>query len=190
MDKKLIIGVTGTTSSGKDTVAKYLQEKGFSHYSCSDILREETDKRSEEQNRDNWIKIGNELRQEFGPGILGKKILEKIKEEKVNKTIVSSLRNPVEIKELKKSGIFYLIKVDAPIKLRYQRAKERGNLADEVSFKKFKSQEETELKSDDPTKQQINACLKMADFEIINDGNLKELHRQIENVLNQIANNK
>ena len=41
---EMIIGITGSYASGKDTVASILQEKGFIHYSLSDILREELKK--------------------------------------------------------------------------------------------------------------------------------------------------
>ena len=185
-NKKIIIGITGTYSSGKDTVSEYLKQKGFSHYSCSDILREEADKMGLEQNRDNWIKIGNDLRQQFGPGILGQRILEKIDNENVTKAVVSSIRNPGEIDELKNTGSFYLIKVDAPIEIRYERAKRRGNLADDVSFEKFKFQEQSELVSDDPAKQQISACMQMADYTILNSGSMEELYKKIDEILGKI----
>ena len=35
----MIIGVVGTIGSGKDTVAEYLNQKGFQSISLSDILR-------------------------------------------------------------------------------------------------------------------------------------------------------
>ena len=36
----MIIGVTGYPCSGKDELAKYLENKGFGHISLSDFLRE------------------------------------------------------------------------------------------------------------------------------------------------------
>lgn len=40
----IIIGLTGHPSSGKDTVAEYIANKGFAHISCGDLLREEMKK--------------------------------------------------------------------------------------------------------------------------------------------------
>ncbi|NQU77735.1 AAA family ATPase [Candidatus Falkowbacteria bacterium] len=185
--QKQIIGVTGTYSAGKDTVAEYLKNKGFSHFSCSDILRDEAEKMGLEKNRDNLIKIGNDLRRQFGVGILGSRILEKIEKNSLTQTAVSSIRNPGEIEELKKSDSFYLIKIDAPLPLRYSRAKARGDIEDNVSFDRFKAQEESEMKSPDPANQQIIACMNMADFTIINDSTLTNLHAKIDQVLEKIV---
>jgi dephospho-CoA kinase len=63
----MIIGITGPNASGKDTVADILEEKGFIHYSLSDILREELKKSNKEEIRKNLIKIGNELRKKIWP---------------------------------------------------------------------------------------------------------------------------
>ena len=186
-NKKLIIGVTGTYSAGKDAVAEYLKQKGFSHYSCSDILREENAKLGLEQNRDSWIKMGNYLRHLSGHGILGKMILEKINKNNITQAVVSSIRNPGEIEELKKSDTFHLIKIDAPIHLRYERVKSRGNLADDVTFEKFQAQEQSELQSPDPANLQLGACMQMADHTILNDGTLENLHQKIDQVLEKIV---
>ena len=35
----MILGITGTIRSGKDTAANYLVSKGFTHYSLSDYIR-------------------------------------------------------------------------------------------------------------------------------------------------------
>ncbi|MEW6407486.1 MAG: AAA family ATPase [Patescibacteria group bacterium] len=178
----MIIGITGTLAAGKDTIASYLQKKGFVHYSLSNILREELKKQGIEENIDNLLALGNKLRQEFGPGILGRKTLEKIKNNKEKKAIASSIRHPKEIEELRKGRNFVLIAVDAPIKIRYKRIQKRKRAGDQVSFEKFKSQEKSQLKGNG-TKAQLSKCIKVADYKIINNKSFENLYQNIDKIL-------
>lgn len=178
----MIIGITGTLAAGKDTIASYLQKKGFVHHSLSDILREELKKQGIKENIDNLLALGNKLRQEFGPGILGKKTLEKIKKNKEKNATASSIRHPKEIEELKKAKNFILIAVDAPIKIRYKRIQKRKRIGDQVSFEKFKSQEKSQLKGN-KTQVQLLKCIKMADYKIINNGTFEDLYKNIDKIL-------
>jgi len=180
----MIIGLTGTNGSGKGTIAKYLMAKGFTYHSCSDVIREEADKRGLEKNRDELQKLANSLRKEHGENILAKRLLAKIKENKEEKTIVDSIRNPAEIKELKKEK-FILIAVDAPIELRYERITKRQRPEDKVSFEKFKTQEEREMKGG-KTEQQIINCMEIADYKIINDSTIQKLQLKIDKILEVI----
>ena len=42
MDNKLeVFGITGTNGSGKGTVVEFLKQKGFKHYSASELILEE-----------------------------------------------------------------------------------------------------------------------------------------------------
>lgn len=181
--KKLIIGLTGTFSSGKDTVANYLQKKGFFHLSLSDLIREECQKIGRYHSRDDLIEMGNKLRKKYGPGILAKMALRKTKEKE--KIVISSIRNPYEVKELKKEGNFFLLALDAPIEIRYQRAKKRGKIDDTVSFEKFKAQEESEKKGN-RFQQQLDKVISLADFKIINDKTLKDLYKKVDEILEKI----
>lgn len=69
----MIIGLTGKNASGKGEAANYLKTKGFAYYSLSDALREEATARNIEHTRENLIRLGNQLRKEFGADYLGKK---------------------------------------------------------------------------------------------------------------------
>lgn len=183
MLEKLIIGITGTFSSGKDTVANYLEKKGFFHLSLADLVREECQKRSRYNSRDDLIEVANELRQKYGSGILAKMALERTKNK--GKIVISSIRNPGEVEELKKAGHFFLLTIDASIKLRYERAKKRGKIDDVVTFEKFKAQEEFERNGNE-FQQQLDKVISMADYKIINDATLEELYQKVDVVLQQI----
>ena len=186
----MIVGITGTIGSGKDTTGEYLvKEKKFIHHSLSDIIRLETDKRGLEQSRDNWVIVGNEIREKFGNGELARRLLNLIKENQEANTVITSVRTPGEIEIFKNSDMsFHLISVDAPVEMRFERIKNRGNLADQVDFEKFKEQEESEM-ANTGSGQQIGTCMAMADETIINEGTFDELNDKIENLLKKLNEN-
>lgn len=177
----MIIGLTGESGAGKDTAAEYLKSRGFSYYSLSDILREECQKIGQETNRDNLIALGNKLRVEFGPNILAKKTLEKIKDNHEENSLVVSIRNPAEVAELKKEPSFKLISVVAPLEIRYQRISGRGRPEDAVSFEEFKEQEEREMAGDE-NQQQLRKVMGLADYTVSNEGTREELSKKINKI--------
>ena len=189
----MIIGLTGTAGSGKDTVAEFLKKKGFSYYSCSDILRHECAKRGMESNRDNLIVVGRELRWKEGYGVLAKRIIQKIKSKGIANAVVVSLRHPDEVKEMKNCKLFKMVFVDAPVEMRYKRIKKRNErpqdkAMDNVSFEKFKQQEKEEHATHGAS-QQLGVVKKMADTTIMNNGTLEQFHKKISNVLKKIGIN-
>ena len=82
---------------------------------------------------------------------------------------------------------FYLIATDADKKIRYERIRKRGSSTDNISYGQFIEGEERELQSDDPYAQNILACVKMADFNVTNNGEIKDIREQIDNILAIIA---
>lgn len=189
----MIIGLTGTNGAGKGIVAEILKEKGFEYHSLSDELRKELKKRGVEENLDNLIAVGNELRAKEGPGTLSRRILKTIssgkKSIKQKNFIVDSIRNPAEIQELKKNKSFILIAVDAPIKLRYERIRKRKRVSDFVSFEKFKEQEDVQLRGGAAGQQLLN-CIGMADFNLTNEGPLEDIRSKIDDILNILNKQK
>lgn len=175
----MIIGLTGTICAGKGEIVKYLKSKGFEYFVYSDILREEAEKRGIEPTRENLQKLGSSMKIEYGNGVLSRKILEKIK---TNKAVVDGVRTPSEVRELRKAGNFFLIGVNAPQRLRYERLRKRGREGDPTDFRRFKRADNLENRGKTEG-QQINKCLKMADFLIINNGSLDDLKKKVDKVL-------
>ena len=52
-----------------------------------------------------------------------------------------------------------------------------------MTFEKFQEQERLESENSDPSKQNINACMNMADFIVNNDWNIEELHKQLDEII-------
>jgi len=177
ISKVKLVGLTGTNGAGKGEVAAYFQKKGYAYISLSDIIREELKNRGLETSRDNLIACGNELREKYGPDILARRAAEKIS----GPTVIDSLRHPKEVEYLKTLGNFVLLAVDAPVETRFERARKRGRNESVSTLEEFRQKENLE-KSGQINGQQLEACMRLADLTIINDGTLEELWQKLEAV--------
>jgi len=176
--KKRLIGLTGTNGAGKGEAAAFLEKKGYKYFSLSDLIREELRKKGKEPTRNNLIKMGNELREKFGPDILARLVMKKIKD----KAVIDSIRSPKEVEYLKKQKGFIFLAIDAPVELRFERARKRGREESASTLGEF-IKKETEEMTERKKGQQLQNCMKMADFLIINDGSLEELYKKLEELL-------
>jgi len=177
----MIVGVTGGYCSGKDTVAQYLTDNGFTHISLSDFLRAELRLRKREITRANLIAVGKELREKFGHAALANMALESMEADK--KYVVSSIRNPAEVEVLRRRKNFVLVYVDAPAKERFRRMAGRQKPGEELpTFTDFLASEKKEM-SEDPSGQQLHRVFRMADLTIKNDGTIEQLYTKIDKFL-------
>jgi dephospho-CoA kinase len=175
----MIIGVCGTLASGKDTVADYVASTGYTHVSTGDLIRSYIkDNDLGEIDRDNLRKVGNKLRAEKGAGYL----VELAVKQHPDKLVVSGLRTIGEVDALFKAG-GHLIGVDAPIERRYEWAKYRERIGDEVSFEYFREQELIENSHTSNHEQRINDVMSMANIVISNDGTMVELEAKVDDAL-------
>jgi dephospho-CoA kinase len=173
-----LIGLTGTNGAGKGEVAAYFTKKGYPYFSLSDLIREELQKAGKKESRNNLIKMGNQLREKYGPDILAKRIMNII----TSKAIIDSIRNPKEIEYLKKQEKFILLAVDAPPELRYERVKKRGREESASTLQEFIKKEAEEMTNREKA-QQLQSCMKMADYFITNDSSLEDLNKKLERLL-------
>ncbi len=183
----MILGITSFLAAGKGVMSEFLKKKGFVIYSCSDIIREECKNQNLEVTRENLQNVGNLLRKKHGSNILAKRLAEKISLEKQkgkNNFIVESIRNPLEIKELKKFKDFFLVFVDVDSKIRYKRAKKRLREKEHVkSYEDFIASEKKEMASKNPNSQQLLKCKKLSDYVLTNNKDLKDFYEQIDDLL-------
>ena len=184
----MIIGLTGTMASGKDAVADILKKKGYIYLSLSDEVREEAVKRNIELTRENLQALGNEMRKNEGPSVLAQRVLMKITDPQKN-YIINGIRNPAEVQELKNWPSFYLIAVDAPQQLRFQRMMTRNRPSDpKVFFLFMKADNKDQGIGEEESGQQVAACIKLADVSIFNDFSLERLIDKVNFMIQQIQN--
>ena len=122
--------------------------------------------------------MGNELREKFSPDILARSVMKQVKD----RAVIDSIRNPSEVDYLRKQKDFVLISIDAPVELRYERVRKRGRKESASTLEKFIKKEEEEM-TDYEKGQQLLNCMKMADYTLINDGSLEDLHKKLEELL-------
>lgn len=183
----MIIGLTGKYCAGKGIAAGHLMKKGFGYYSLSDVVREETRKKNLEIFRENLIKIGNDLRKEFGNDVIARRIMERVD---INRNyVIDSFRNPAEVKAFREREGFFLFFVDAPAEKRFERCLERKREGDPETLQEFRKLEEIELKSRDSNAQQLEECRKLADYCLINDGTKEELWKKVDEIMKDMPKN-
>ncbi|MBS3151651.1 AAA family ATPase [Candidatus Woesearchaeota archaeon] len=183
----MIIGITGTLGAGKGTVVEFLKQKGFAHFSVRDFLTQELEKRNLLVNRDNLLFIANKLREENSPGYIVERLYEKARNG-TKDGVIESLRSVGEVEVLKNKGAFHLIAIDADIKKRYERVKQRKSSTDNITFEKFAEDEKIETTSEDPTKSNLLKCIELADFRIENNGDLNDLKNEVDKIYAEIKN--
>jgi dephospho-CoA kinase len=186
----MIIGVTGTNGAGKGTVVDYLVEhKGFTHFSVRDLIVEEVIARGLELNRTNIGATGTELRRENEPYYFTKIFVERSKQQGLENIVIESIRAVAEEKYLREHGGF-VIAVDAPRELRYERIVGRGSVTDRVTFEEFCAQEDKEHTPDDPNdpaQMNFKAVMEGADYTLVNDGTHMEFREKMEDALAKLG---
>jgi len=101
--------------------------------------------------------------------------------------VIDGIRNPGEIEVLKNSDAnFYLISVDASQNTRYSRVRYRNKSSDPNDWRGFLEMDKRDFGEKDSLGQQVEECMKLADFMIINDSNINEFHKKIENIYKKI----
>jgi dephospho-CoA kinase len=179
----LVIGLTGPNAAGKGEVAAHLASLEFEVHSLSDVVREEAADRGLAPDRDNLIRIGNELRRQDGPGVLARRILSRLGD----RAVVDSIRNPAEV-EVLREGLprFVLLGITAPTEVRFRRSVARGRSGDPGSLEAFQAVERRENAAD-PAAQQLDATFRLADRSVDNAGDLAALHGEIDRLLDELS---
>jgi dephospho-CoA kinase len=184
----MIIGITGTIAAGKGTVSKYLEEvHKFKHlsvrkYLIEELIRIDNDILTEEDvTRDDMVELANELRSKHGPDFIVRELYKQATN--YPNSIIESIRTVGEVLALREMPDFILLAIDAPLELRYERTKTRKGLTDNITFEQFVEEEGREMESDDIGKQNLSACISLADRVITNDGSQEELKKEIDKTL-------
>lgn len=182
----IIIGITGTLGAGKGTIVDYLiQQRQFLHFSVRSYLIEEAQRRNMPINRDTFVVVANSLRAAHSPSFITDELFKRALESGQN-AIIESIRTPGEVDSLRQKGNFVLFAVDADPKIRYERIVSRNSETDHVSFETFIENEQREMTSDDPNKQNLSKCIAMADYTLLNNGDFEALYQQIDKIIKNI----
>lgn len=194
----MIIGITGSIGSGKTTIAKLFSKHHFNRIDADEIGHDLL-----KSNK----KIKNRIVNEFGKQILGSKneidrkklgdiaFNDKKKLKKLNSIMHSLIINKIknQIRKIqKKCGTGAKIVIDAPLlietnlkdyvdKIVVVKCNKR-KMFDRLSQKFSKQQIERILKTQMPLEEK----LKYADFVIDNNGDIKNLERQVAEIIKKL----
>lgn len=185
-----IIGITGTAESGKSELKDILKKKFSSYYvTLSDVIRAEFERKKKDFGRKTLQDIGNEMRQKYGTHILAKMAVEYLPKNK-ELIIVDGIRNPGEVDWLRKTfgKDFFLIAIDAPREIRWERAQKRESYKiDPKTYEEFAELDDRDQGLNEPVYgQHVKECMERADFKIVNDKDLKDLERQVDEILQNL----
>lgn len=183
-----LIGVTGTASSGKDTVTELLAQLfNLQNMSSGDMVRAIT---RQVYNlppdfspvRDQLFDVANYVRTEIDPAAMVKLCILQARAQEVSGAVISGLRTVGEAEAVRAAGGI-IIGVDADPKVRYERMSARGRDAEtQKTFEEFLKQDEYENKglSDSGPNRGIRAIIDSADLVIDNTKGLEELKAELQ----------
>jgi len=174
----VIVGLTGPNAAGKGEAARWLAARGYPVHSLSDVVRERAAALGRDVGRLTLIEIGQDLRRQFGPGVLAERLLHRLS----GRAVVDSIRHPAEVQVLRTLPGFRLLGIDAPVELRWGRAIARGREGDVPDLETFTARERLE-NGESSEQQQLTRTLEMADRRIENDGTLERFHERLDEII-------
>ena len=177
-----LIGLVGENGSGKDEVARYLQERcGAEVINTGDMVREMAEDKGVTPTRRNLHDISKEALHQHGYDCFARRAMRQIEQSGADVVAVTGLRTPEDVMTLREQyrDDFLLARVDVSLPYaRFERLQERDKERDPNDFKEFLQQDEWEKKLFN-----LERTLEKADVMIGNDGTLGALHDEIEGKL-------
>ncbi len=183
----LVFAFVGAPAAGKTEAASVAKELGIPVITMGEVIREELRKRGLPLNDKNAGRIANELRAREGMDAIAKRCIPRIKARKKSAgknqkvVVVDGVRGMAEVEAFKKEfgNDFVLVRVDAPLSLRYERIRSRGrgDDLDLLSLEEFKNREKRELGWG------MEEAMKKADKIVENTASLEEFKEQIKGIL-------
>lgn len=175
-----LVGIVGTSASGKNTGAEHLEAQGYLHYDTGEIVRQEAIKRFRSEDQAACRQAGHELRQELGGGALALVAVREYEKRRADYEglVVSGMRAIAPAQTIvDHEGL--LIYVDAPIEQRFARLVLRGRNGESETLEDFVVFEEEEIAGTLNTGQNLSAIADISHIRIYNDGELADYLAQI-----------
>jgi len=167
-NSKTIVGLTGHKGSGKSVISSLLiEDKSYKYFSLSHIIRELYRKEKlDEPTRPKLQNFGDELRKKNNKAdYLAREIIKKIQASdeisSETKIIIDGIRNPSEVKLLKKLSNFQLVAIKCSKKKLIENLRNKGYLFYEEDYKKKMIEIEKELKKTERFMKKIEEELKI-----------------------------
>jgi dephospho-CoA kinase len=180
MQEKVIFGLVGMLSSGKGTVASYIEKKyNADSFRFSTMIRDVLNRLYLTITRENMQDLSTVLRNKFGEDLLANVMGKDVAKSENKIVVVDGIRRMADIEYLKDLDKFVLVRIVADPRIRYERLLKRmENSGDkEKTFDEFLKDEQGEADA------QIPSVMEEATEEINNNGNIEELCSQIDHLI-------
>ncbi len=184
MDKKIIIGLAGQISSGKDTIANYVAEKyGGVSVSFSQPLRDILDRLYMPHTRENLSFLAQCLIDKFGGDILSKTIATEIEKSDKKIFVLPNIRRESDYFHLKDNPGFVLVGVNTELRTCYDRLVKRNQNTDDQTKTWEQFQKDLQLS----TEVAIAGLIEKAPVKIDNNGTFEELYKQVDELIAKLS---
>jgi len=169
-----VLAFIGAPAAGKTVAAAVARELGIPVITMGDVIREEVQRRGLPFTDEYLGGVANELRAREGMDVIAKRCIpliralieHAVKEAAKPVLVIDGIRGLAEVEAFKQAfgSKFILVRIDAPLELRYARSQMRGRGDDALSIEAFKRREARE------NQWGLEAAMAMADRVISNDG--------------------
>ncbi len=180
----MLICVTGMPGAGKSEIAMRIAKRlNAKLLNMGDFVRSEAIKRGLPIDRENLMRLANELRDEMGPDAVAKLVLASIA--KGSLYVIDGVRSLEEVNMFRSKTNVILIAVHASPKERFRRLLNRGRGDDPKNYQEFLERDLKELKLG------LGNVIAMADIIVVNQGRdiesvVEEALKMIEEVLRDV----
>ncbi|MCS7112985.1 MAG: AAA family ATPase [Nitrososphaerota archaeon] len=176
----IVLGLAGLPGSGKTTIAKMLESRGWRVVNMGDYIRREALRRGLKPTRGNLSMLARMLREEMGADAIARLCIDDILSSD-RYTVVDGLRSPSELDFLKdRIPSIILVFVEAPIEKRFTLLSSRGRLDDPKCIDDLIARDRDEAGFG------LLELRDRADYLLVNDGGLKELEEKLEAILRDV----
>lgn len=172
-----VIGICGQPSAGKDMAAEYLVTRGFVHISNGDRIREDMKQEGLPLDRASMREYSVRKRRAAGAAYPVTEICPLV----AGDTVLTGFRNTAEVKYAKEffGADFFLLSLEAPFEIRYERARARNRTGDNITIEAFRAQEEAE-RSNNSDAHEVDKVIALADAHLVNAGQPAELFARLD----------
>lgn len=183
-DKKAnpLLVIVGMPGSGKSSIARHLERKGWRVIRFGSLTMQELEKRGLPINEANERSVREELRAKHGMDAFAKLLLPKIRQSlSAGPTVIDGMYSWSEYKFLKKrfGDEMKVVAIYTPRTLRYARLSQRKERP--LTFKEAEQRDYAEIENLEKA-----GPIAIADFTIINDGTEGQLFRAVDRLLSTL----
>lgn len=186
MKEAKIIGIVGMSGSGKSVLVDYLTERGIPKVYFGGIIYREMEKRGIERTTDGRSEreFREKIREEEGKDFVVRQAMDSIKgliQAGQRKIVLDGIYSWTEYKILKRAfpGMLTVVAVVTPKSLRFKRIAQRPDRP--LNTQEIQDRDWSEIEN-----LEKGGPIAMADFFVLNEGKISEMHEKFEKILAEI----